>query len=98
MRTWRAARAQSEETATEASPMSRHARMIRTAISPRLAMRILFNGSSGEPVAGPDRLCILAFDLSLGLNAQAQVVDRPNTVGLYIGSRSSGHSGFQTVR
>jgi len=43
--------------------MSRHARMIRTAISPRLAMRILFKGSSGEPVAGPDRLCILAFAL-----------------------------------
>ena len=41
IRTWRAARSHSEYTATEAIPMSRHARMIRTAISPRFATRIL---------------------------------------------------------
>ena len=40
-RTWRAPRSHAEYTATEDSPMSRHARMIRTAISPRFATRTL---------------------------------------------------------
>src|SRR5215213_8332215 len=40
-RTWRAARSQSEYTATAPMFMSRQARMMRTAISPRLAIRIL---------------------------------------------------------
>src|SRR5262245_31591816 len=38
-RTWRAPRSQSEYTATVAIPSSRHARMTRTAISPRFAIR-----------------------------------------------------------
>src|SRR5260370_6830525 len=38
-----AARSTSEKTATEAIPSSRHARITRTAISPRFAMRILGN-------------------------------------------------------
>src|SRR5690349_4946155 len=41
--TCRAARSTSEKTATEAMPISRHARMTRTAISPRFAMRTLVN-------------------------------------------------------
>src|SRR4051812_9323877 len=43
MRTCRALRSQSEYTATAAISISRQARMIRTAISPRLAIRILRN-------------------------------------------------------
>src|SRR5688500_6540631 len=39
-RTWRASRSQSEYTATTGRPISRQARMIRTAISPLLATRI----------------------------------------------------------
>src|ERR1700740_1853727 len=41
--TCRAARSTSEKTATEAMPISRHARMTRTAISPRFAMSTLLN-------------------------------------------------------
>src|SRR5437660_4731391 len=41
MRTWRASRSASENTATVASPASRQARITRTAISPRLAIRTL---------------------------------------------------------
>lgn len=38
----------SEKTATVRIPISRHARMMRTAISPRLAMRILWNMAIGS--------------------------------------------------
>src|SRR5262249_50664071 len=44
-RTCSAGRSHSEYTAMVRMPISRHARMMRTAISPRLAMRILFNGA-----------------------------------------------------
>src|SRR5580693_5772274 len=53
MRTWRASRSRFEYTATVPMPISRHVRMTRTAISPRLAMRILSSTlgfSSGERV------------------------------------------------
>src|SRR5579862_8076802 len=43
-----AARSQSEYTATVASPMSRHARMMRMAISPRLATRIFTGRLQGN--------------------------------------------------
>src|SRR5215831_19351734 len=39
MRTWSASRSASENTATDAMPCSRHARITRTAISPRFATR-----------------------------------------------------------
>ena len=51
MRTWRAARSPSEKTATDARPRSRQARMIRTAISPRLAIRI-FCKAAQDPSTG----------------------------------------------
>src|SRR5262245_13709778 len=41
--TWRPLRSASECTATVLMPISRQARMMRTAISPRLAMRIFLN-------------------------------------------------------
>src|SRR6185503_11719158 len=47
-RTCGAVRSQSEYTATGDSPISRHARMMRTAISPRLAMRIFFTGTDNS--------------------------------------------------
>src|SRR5215469_2657324 len=53
MRTWSASRSRLEYTATVPMPISRHVRMTRTAISPRLAMRILSSTlgfSSGERV------------------------------------------------
>src|SRR5579862_3339738 len=43
MRTWRAPRSASEYTATVAIPISRQARITRTAISPRFAMRTFLN-------------------------------------------------------
>src|SRR5688572_21814806 len=43
MRTCRAARSTSEYTATAPMPISWHARMMRTAISPRFAIRIFLN-------------------------------------------------------
>src|SRR4051794_36577572 len=43
-RTWRARASASECTATVATPSSRHARITRSAISPRFAMRIFLNG------------------------------------------------------
>src|SRR6202795_4398150 len=43
LRTWSAARSTSEYTATVAMPISRQAAMMRTAISPRLAIRIFLN-------------------------------------------------------
>ncbi len=42
-RTWSARASASECTATVSMPSSRHARMMRSAISPRLAMRIFLN-------------------------------------------------------
>ena len=42
-RTWRASASAVECTATVRMPSSRQARMIRSAISPRLAMRIFLN-------------------------------------------------------
>src|SRR5678815_5140515 len=46
-RTWSAVASAVECTATVRIPSSRHARMIRRAISPRLAMRIFLNIASG---------------------------------------------------
>ena len=43
--TWSDSRSASEKTATVAMPSSRQARMTRTAISPRLAMRTFSNGA-----------------------------------------------------
>src|SRR6188508_2710429 len=54
MRTWRAARSPSEKTATDARPRSRQARIIRTAISPRLAIRI-FCKAAQDPSTGAMR-------------------------------------------
>src|SRR3982751_1190775 len=46
-RTWSDSRSASEYTATVCTPSSRHARMTRSAISPRLAMRTFLN--TGAP-------------------------------------------------
>jgi len=46
-RTWSAWASAVEYTATVRIPISRQARMIRSAISPRLAMRIFLNTASG---------------------------------------------------
>src|SRR5687767_12452990 len=56
MRTCSAAASASENTATGEMFKSRHARMMRTAISPRLAVRILWNTVSYFV------LCALYFD------------------------------------
>ena len=47
-RTWRDVRSASENTATVSIPSSWHARMIRTAISPRFAINILEKGFGGR--------------------------------------------------
>src|SRR5690242_3188072 len=46
VRTCSAARSHSENTATDRSPISRQARAMRTAISPRFAIRIFFTRGS----------------------------------------------------
>src|SRR6476660_7992221 len=51
--TYFAARSASEWTTTVLMPSSRHARWIRSAISPRLAIRILSNSLSGLATAMP---------------------------------------------
>src|SRR5689334_25233840 len=52
-RTWSDSRSASEYTATVSSPSSRHARITRSAISPRLAMSTFLNiGAGGEAEAG----------------------------------------------
>ena len=48
-RTWSARLSTSECTATVAMPISRQARRMRSAISPRLAMRIFLNIVSRRP-------------------------------------------------
>src|SRR5262245_35542055 len=58
MSTWGASRSASEKTATVPSPCSRQARMMRTAISPRLAIRTLRMDRSEAVwpgLAGPHR-------------------------------------------
>src|SRR5262245_27080166 len=47
-RTWRLSRSPSEYTATVLTPSSRHAQMTRSAISPRLAIRIFLNTLAGR--------------------------------------------------
>src|SRR3989304_9658727 len=63
MRTWRESRSASEWTATVARPASRHAAMIRRALSPRLAIRtleIMRSGPDGEqPLPELDGLGVL---------------------------------------
>src|SRR5690348_7260833 len=49
-RTWSDSRSASEYTATVCTPSSRHARMTRSAISPRLAIRTFLN--TGPPSVG----------------------------------------------
>src|SRR3954451_16226349 len=77
-RTWSAPASTSEWIATDLMPRRRHARMMRMAISPRLAMRTLLNkGSSGLPdfeelLPELDRFAVLREDLQ----------DRPGAVGL----------------
>src|SRR5581483_1000812 len=53
MRTWRASQSTSEKTAALRMPASRQARMTRTAISPRLAIRSLPNTPRPPPGATP---------------------------------------------
>src|SRR3972149_8455784 len=50
--TWRASASAWEKTATVRTPSSRQARMIRTAISPRLAIRTLENTGGNCPNVG----------------------------------------------
>src|SRR4029079_15978966 len=84
--TYFASRSASECTTTVLMPSSRHARCTRSAISPRLAIRILSNSFSGLTATGRsvarvddeqrlaelDRLPVLGQDL----------LDRPRAVGL----------------
>ena len=64
-RTWSARASASEWTATVLIPSSRHARMMRRAISPRLAMRILRNiGSSASGPIASQRVGLTRKDKS----------------------------------
>src|SRR5688572_30414021 len=70
-RTWRAFLSADEWTETVRMPSSRHARMIRSAISPRLAMRPLLNmelprGQLEQRLAVLHRLRILLQDRDHG--------------------------------
>src|SRR5262245_260903 len=64
-RTWSASSSAVEQTATVASPSSRHARRPRTAISPRFATRTLRNSGSldrlerDDPLAGVHEILVL---------------------------------------
>src|SRR5439155_3612183 len=60
-RTCSDSRSASEYTATVSTPSSRHARMTRSAISPRLAMRTLLNMRRRSWITRSRRLC-LAFE------------------------------------
>src|SRR5687767_12278412 len=66
-RTWSACSSASEYTATVLMPNSRHATIMRIAISPRFAIRIFLNIASclhGEqPLAVLDGLAVLDVDL-----------------------------------
>src|SRR5688500_17594179 len=55
MRAWAAPASASLKTATVSSPSSRHARMIRTAISPRLATRTRRKGRSPRDAIAASR-------------------------------------------
>src|SRR5687768_10224589 len=75
-RTWSEFSSASEYTATVLMPSSRQAQMIRSAISPRLAMRIFLNMSGGldgeQPFAVLNRLAVLhvrADDLAVVLRS-----------------------------
>src|SRR3954447_2990685 len=68
-------------TATLSTPMSRQARMIRTAISPRLAMRTRRNGS---PSVGPS-LCKDASPIEPASRLQRDVAMLLSRVGVALG-------------
>src|SRR3989475_11524078 len=87
MRTWSASRSACENTATEAIPCSRQARITRTAISPRFATRtlVIFISSALAPLEAraalfPEGLHALPVVRGLDEDRLAEALERPGGV------------------
>src|SRR5438128_4042448 len=94
MRTWSASRSACENTATEAIPCSRQARITRTAISPRFATRtlVIFISSSLAPLEAraalfPEGLHALPVVRGLDEDRLAEALERPG--GVEVGAHAA---------